>query len=92
MLSKDKQRLLQRGRDARCKDALRGHSSSTLQEDITIATSTCLSERRLTAHAQQVHYVIASIANIRRDCHNLKLLGDFIRADDRASLIIVISW
>lgn len=38
-----------------CNDALRGHSSSTLQEDITIATSTCLSEKRITAHAQQVH-------------------------------------
>lgn len=76
----------------RCNDALRGHSSSTLQEDITIVTSTCLSERRLTAHAQQVHYVIASIANITRNCNNLQLLGDFIPADDRASLIIVISW
>lgn len=66
-----------------CNDALRGHSLSTLQEDITIATSTCPSEKRVTAHAQQVYYVIAWFANITGNCNNVEPLGDFLPANDR---------
>lgn len=67
-----------------CYDALRGHSSSTLQENITIATSTCLGEAEVSAHAQQLQDVIYRCANITENSKNVEVLGGIftIQSDD----------